>query len=1042
MKPTTVRSGAAAACAILAAVCSADAQTYFSGWAHTPEGAAMLALDPLGRLVVSNIGSSGLDGVTMDYPTSPAHSHEWTDYNIHDPGLHVEQAVTSEFADGSELLTHHMVLENIRGFIFLSADNGDLGAAGGPTDVRVEVLLDGQVQGSVVVPQGTIAELRPLAGAVLVGGGASTYSDPNGHAWFQTVIPGQEGVVFDAEFASGLVLQGDAISVGPAGGPLANSIIGVTKTTILAANVPQVVIGPEGRVSERLRHKGRGVAHVGQCPSCTLTLGNIGSSGDDGVEFELKPAFADLVQPPDPIHPPDPIQGFQLVFPQSNAMKIRPLQDRVIVKAVGDADGPSGPVFDTEMVALSLRSVDPAFLDVQPDFSMLGATSMRVEAYRNGAMVLGTTMPLGVAAQIPFGTAPQVSLCWLDVAVDSGEPTLGPVVVSMGTDPGDPWQLDIPGGPSVAADALHMAPIGNTVVPTELTSLELTGMNLQPFDIDLSRTQPTPIRHWGNITLKRGVTRSDLESMTDSSGQTQKVIVRGWNPSEKKEIVAELPSPRGVEATFKWSRQNGSIIGYDIDGSEVGSGATASLGLSAEVLGADRVALRQDPAIPLSPMVGIVEARLHGVAMARTVLTPPFPPDLAEVQLMPGADVGATISTRGFENAGSSIFHEVEFEGMTAATLAGASAPVAADQITVEYRGLMSSLYPLTRLSIHEDTGGADGVMLAGLNLIAHEAVHTARGTGGFLPEPGMPTGNKLFVGGLSWGTDDGVTIGHTLGILHEHQNPGALPEVDDEVLVEFEAGDPLDPVVIGALWNADFKTKPNGSPAMSMMQVGGERTADAHEISATLPFAITDHTVTVLNGGAEAGSYVVFGDGVHGKRLPTSAPPSTPDGIIQLAASTSDADGSFRVKVKFPWIGDIESPDGTVVLAGDEMLITALPVPSFAPFEPVRLFELTGRHVPDLGIADVRTDEFWCRADVTTQGAGAGDPGYGVPDGFVTASDINFFVNAWLAADAVVADLTTQGAASDTPLYGVPDGLVTAADLNYYVNRWIAGCP
>ncbi len=36
--------------------------------------------------------------------------------------------------------------------------------------------------------------------------------------------------------------------------------------------------------------------------------------------------------------------------------------------------------------------------------------------------------------------------------------------------------------------------------------------------------------------------------------------------------------------------------------------------------------------------------------------------------------------------------------------------------------------------------------------------------------------------------------------------------------------------------------------------------------------------------------------------------------------------------------------------------------------------------------------------ADVTTQGSGAADPGYGVPDGLVTASDINYFVNAWSA--------------------------------------------
>ena len=80
--------------------------------------------------------------------------------------------------------------------------------------------------------------------------------------------------------------------------------------------------------------------------------------------------------------------------------------------------------------------------------------------------------------------------------------------------------------------------------------------------------------------------------------------------------------------------------------------------------------------------------------------------------------------------------------------------------------------------------------------------------------------------------------------------------------------------------------------------------------------------------------------------------------------------------------------------------------------------------------------------ADVTTQGAGAGDPGFGVPDGQVTAADLNYYVNAYIVADLAIADVTTQGAGSGDPGYGVPDGAVTAADINYFVNLWVAGCP
>ena len=80
--------------------------------------------------------------------------------------------------------------------------------------------------------------------------------------------------------------------------------------------------------------------------------------------------------------------------------------------------------------------------------------------------------------------------------------------------------------------------------------------------------------------------------------------------------------------------------------------------------------------------------------------------------------------------------------------------------------------------------------------------------------------------------------------------------------------------------------------------------------------------------------------------------------------------------------------------------------------------------------------------ADVTTQGAGAGDLGYGVADVQVSAADLNYFVNEYIAGTLATADITTQGAGSGDPGFGVPDGLVTAADLNYFVNAWVPGCP
>ena len=79
---------------------------------------------------------------------------------------------------------------------------------------------------------------------------------------------------------------------------------------------------------------------------------------------------------------------------------------------------------------------------------------------------------------------------------------------------------------------------------------------------------------------------------------------------------------------------------------------------------------------------------------------------------------------------------------------------------------------------------------------------------------------------------------------------------------------------------------------------------------------------------------------------------------------------------------------------------------------------------------------------DLTTQGAGSGDPNYGVPDGSITAADIQYYVNAYVGGNLAIADLTTQGAGSGDPGYGVPDGTISAADIQYYVNGYVAGCP
>lgn len=69
-----------------------------------------------------------------------------------------------------------------------------------------------------------------------------------------------------------------------------------------------------------------------------------------------------------------------------------------------------------------------------------------------------------------------------------------------------------------------------------------------------------------------------------------------------------------------------------------------------------------------------------------------------------------------------------------------------------------------------------------------------------------------------------------------------------------------------------------------------------------------------------------------------------------------------------------------------------------------------------------------FCPADLT------GPAGDGVPDGFVNAFDLDYYVSLWLANDPA-ADIT--GPAGD----GIPDGFVNAFDLDYYIDLWLGGC-
>jgi len=78
------------------------------------------------------------------------------------------------------------------------------------------------------------------------------------------------------------------------------------------------------------------------------------------------------------------------------------------------------------------------------------------------------------------------------------------------------------------------------------------------------------------------------------------------------------------------------------------------------------------------------------------------------------------------------------------------------------------------------------------------------------------------------------------------------------------------------------------------------------------------------------------------------------------------------------------------------------------------------------------------CPADLTGS-ADPNDPGFGVPDGIVDASDFFFYLGLFGAGD-LAADLTGSINPND-PGFGVPDGTLDANDFFFYLDLFAQGC-
>lgn len=81
------------------------------------------------------------------------------------------------------------------------------------------------------------------------------------------------------------------------------------------------------------------------------------------------------------------------------------------------------------------------------------------------------------------------------------------------------------------------------------------------------------------------------------------------------------------------------------------------------------------------------------------------------------------------------------------------------------------------------------------------------------------------------------------------------------------------------------------------------------------------------------------------------------------------------------------------------------------------------------------------CSAADLSGDSDSGEPGYGVPDGVLDASDLFYFLDQFAVGNLGQADLTGSSDPLD-PSYGQPDGNLDASDFFYFLDVFAAGCP
>jgi hypothetical protein len=437
------------------------------------------------QLVVSNLGSSGQDGVEIALNPGNNFAASWLAL---DPSnaLPVGAYVKSQMIGIAGAVTNGVLGTTTwtkagTSNYTISVDYSPLGSSKHTVQVYNGATLVAQVTG----------QAASLVGTVKLPPGTCTINTELNQEWPKAL---------DIAINGGPTVTGTEILMIPEGG---TSVSSISAERILAAHIPSIIITQE-IVS---------VAYAGLTPtplgnaslsvvSNQLALGNLGSSGQDGVSFAL----------------PSNLPGLDIVWSPalSNTGPVGAyLQEQIIGTAGAITNGVLGTITMTKECAVCNGS---NFV-VSADFSPVGASTYTVQAYRNGALVAQATgQPGGALATCPI---------W----GDSGcIPPIGiPPILKGGWDWPDPGPLlNIAGSAAVQCDHLFITPehvpgsstlTAFQITASQVPSLTVTAVIPSPLRVSVSQTTPQSVtlQWFGTGVLQES---TNLGTWSDLPGAT------------------------------------------------------------------------------------------------------------------------------------------------------------------------------------------------------------------------------------------------------------------------------------------------------------------------------------------------------------------------------------------------------------------------------------------------------------------------------------------------------------------------------------------